>query len=154
MDAIYCADEFDQCRSILSSVNRVLKPSGVFAFLSYSRPEFLLPVIASIDGSRPKWESVQVQRLESIMLYRLQKVAKLERSKQPTLKRRRWTCCTGVTAYICSFSPCMNKSITCSLSSSILQYPNWPFGIAWMHAGRDVKLVPGITDRPLMHCKS
>jgi len=89
MDAIYCADEFDQCRSILSSVNRVLKPSGVFAFLSYSRPEFLLPVIASIDGSRPKWESVQVQRLESIMLYRLQKVAKLERSKQPTLKRRR-----------------------------------------------------------------
>ncbi|CAJ1946099.1 unnamed protein product [Cylindrotheca closterium] len=89
MDAIYCADELDQCRSILSNVNRVLKHGGIFAFLSYSRPEFLLPAIAPNDGSKPKWESIQVQGLESIILYRFKKVAKSERSKISTKEKRR-----------------------------------------------------------------
>jgi ubiquinone/menaquinone biosynthesis C-methylase UbiE len=75
IDAVYCADEYKQCSLILRSVNRVLKPGGVFCFLSYSRPEFLLPNIAFSNerSKRQKWESIQVQELPKIILYRFQK---------------------------------------------------------------------------------
>lgn len=77
IDAMYTADEYQQCSSIIKSVQRVLKPGGVFVFLSFSRPEFLLPKIAfsSSDWNRTSWESIQVQELPQIMLYRLQKAS-------------------------------------------------------------------------------
>jgi ubiquinone/menaquinone biosynthesis C-methylase UbiE len=84
MDAIYCADELDQCASVLSSVNRVLRPGGVFVFFSFSRPEFLLPQVVSSERyrtSRPVWDSVEVQELSGIMLYRFQKAQKEVKKK-------------------------------------------------------------------------
>jgi ubiquinone/menaquinone biosynthesis C-methylase UbiE len=92
MDAIFCADEFDQCASVLTSVNRVLRPGGVFVFLSFSRPEFLLSQVVQTERyrtSRPAWDSVEVHELSSIMLYRFQK-AQPQVAKNPSrLKKRR-----------------------------------------------------------------
>jgi ubiquinone/menaquinone biosynthesis C-methylase UbiE len=45
IDALFCAEDFDQCASVLSSVYRVLKPGGCFVCLSFSRPEFVLPKV-------------------------------------------------------------------------------------------------------------
>lgn len=93
MDAVFCADEFDQCARILKSVNRVLRPGGVFCFLSFSRPEFVLPKIMDVNVNPHEdnhqdqdfysrknnlnrtnlWEDVQVQELSKIMVYRFQK---------------------------------------------------------------------------------
>jgi ubiquinone/menaquinone biosynthesis C-methylase UbiE len=91
MDAVYCADEYEQCASILKSVHRVLKPGGTFIFLSFSRPEFLLPKVAMAPSTgtmttksrshrrggsgdaNPLWENIQVQELPQILLYRFQK---------------------------------------------------------------------------------
>lgn len=74
MDAVYCADEYEQCSSILKSVNRVLKPGGSFIFLSFSRPNFLLPKVLSLDWRKEKlWDDIQVQELSHVMLYRFQK---------------------------------------------------------------------------------
>ena len=74
---MYTADEYQQCSSILKSVQRVLKPGGVFVFLSFSRPEFLLPKItlSSNDWKQTGWETIQVQELPQILLYRLQKAS-------------------------------------------------------------------------------
>lgn len=78
MDAVYCADEYDQCHKILRSVHRVLNPGGVFVFWSFSRPEYVLPQIVDSDyrKNRALWEDVQVQELTEarILLYRFQKV--------------------------------------------------------------------------------
>ena len=82
MDAIYCADEYEQCGQVLSSVHRVLKPGGVFCVLSFSRPQFFLKNIwmppnhnARNRGPArlPVWESVKIQELDKIMLYRFEK---------------------------------------------------------------------------------
>jgi ubiquinone/menaquinone biosynthesis C-methylase UbiE len=45
IDALFCAEDYDQCSSVLSSVYRVLKPGGCFVCLSFSRPEFVLPKV-------------------------------------------------------------------------------------------------------------
>jgi ubiquinone/menaquinone biosynthesis C-methylase UbiE len=89
MDAVYCAEEYDQCMSILKSVNRVLKPGGVFVFLSYSRPEFLLPNLAlsNHDWNKPSWDSIQVQELPQIILYRFQKIRKVTNRKKSKATR-------------------------------------------------------------------
>lgn len=42
LDALFCADSYEQCYDVLDSVHRVLKPGGKFCVLSKSRPEFLL----------------------------------------------------------------------------------------------------------------
>lgn len=88
IDAVSCADEYEQCSSILNSVNRVLKPGGIFVFLSYSRPEFLLPKIAfSRDWNQTNWESIQVQELPKILLYRFQKTTKQYSSKRKARRK-------------------------------------------------------------------
>uniref|UniRef100_A0A7S0F5D7 Methyltransferase domain-containing protein n=1 Tax=Craspedostauros australis TaxID=1486917 RepID=A0A7S0F5D7_9STRA len=83
IDAVFCADEYEQCEAMLSSVHRVLKPGGNFVFLSFSRPEFLLQNIfmANGDGAasrrrRPEWERMHIYGLDSIMIYRFQKPVK------------------------------------------------------------------------------
>lgn len=99
IDALFCAENYDQCQSVLSSVQRVLKPGGVFVCLSFSRPEFVLPkVVPSMtttavatkstmssyyqrhpirgkpgNSSSALWETIQVQESNRIMLYRFQK---------------------------------------------------------------------------------
>jgi ubiquinone/menaquinone biosynthesis C-methylase UbiE len=90
MDAVYCADEYDQCSSILKSVNRVLKPGGVFVFLSFSRPEFMLPKIVSLDWRKQKlWDNIQVQELPFIMLYRFQKSLAAEQADAPLRRKEK-----------------------------------------------------------------
>ena len=96
IDAIYCADEYTQCASVLNSVNRVLIPGGVFIFLSFTRPEFLLPNVVQTElyrTKRPIWDNVEVQELSSIMLYKFQKAASQNGSKKLTqsskMKKRR-----------------------------------------------------------------
>jgi ubiquinone/menaquinone biosynthesis C-methylase UbiE len=78
IDAIYCAEEYDQLGEILKSVGRVLRPGGSFVFLSFSRPEFLLPRLMKEEIQdivrRRQWTNLQVQELEKILLYKLQKV--------------------------------------------------------------------------------
>ncbi|KAL3920171.1 MAG: hypothetical protein SGILL_003398 [Bacillariaceae sp.] len=76
IDAIYLADEVDQLGRILKSVGRVLKPGSSFVFFSFSRPEFLLPRLMKdemADIRRRTWTNVQVQELEKILLYKMQK---------------------------------------------------------------------------------
>lgn len=77
IDAIYCAEEYDQLGKILKSMERVLKPGGSFVFLSFSRPEFLLPRLMKDemrDIRRSQWTCLQVHELERILLYKMQKV--------------------------------------------------------------------------------
>jgi ubiquinone/menaquinone biosynthesis C-methylase UbiE len=103
MDAIYCADEYEQCGQVLSSVHRVLKPGGVFCVLSFSRPQFFLKNIWMPPNARnraparvPVWESVQIQELDTIMLYRFEKSReeatsgplRLRNNKKPKRQRR------------------------------------------------------------------
>jgi ubiquinone/menaquinone biosynthesis C-methylase UbiE len=90
MDAVYCADEYDQCSSILKSVNRVLKPGGVFVFLSFSRPDFLLPKVVSQDWRKQNlWDNIQVQELPYIMLYRFQKTLIAEQVDAPLRRKEK-----------------------------------------------------------------
>ena len=98
IDAIYCAEEYETVRQIMSQVHRVLKPGSVFCFLSFSRPDFILPAlfdastvsirqqrgggkrrrkrsrndVLSSSSSIP-WKSLEVQELSSILLYKLVK---------------------------------------------------------------------------------
>lgn len=90
MDAIFCADEYDQCQNILKSVHRVLRPGGVFVFLSFSRPEFLLPKVVDSDYRRNRalWQDVQIQELSKIMLYKFQKVQPTNRQIKPKATSR------------------------------------------------------------------
>jgi ubiquinone/menaquinone biosynthesis C-methylase UbiE len=76
IDALYCAEEYDQLGRILRSVSRVLKPGGIFVFLSFSRPQFLLPPLMKgeiQDIRRRQWSSLQVHELETILLYKMEK---------------------------------------------------------------------------------
>ncbi|KAG7352465.1 methyltransferase domain containing protein [Nitzschia inconspicua] len=78
IDAIYCAEEHNQLSKILKSVSRVLRPGGWFVFLSFSRPEFLLPRLLQEEMQdvvrKRRWTNLQVQELEKILLYKMQKV--------------------------------------------------------------------------------
>lgn len=76
VDALFCADEYDQCQSVLRTIHRVLKPGGIFCVWSFSKPEFLLPNIIdrnNVRQSRNMWQEIQVHELSKILLYRFQK---------------------------------------------------------------------------------
>lgn len=71
VDALFCADDHDACASVLQSVNRVLKPGGIFVVFSFSRPEFLLmdnDDQLHLTGSNKFWKDLQVRQLDSILL--------------------------------------------------------------------------------------
>lgn len=85
IDAIHCGDEVDQLTKILKSVGRVLKPGAPFVFFSFSRPEFLLPRLMKdemADIRRRRWNDLQVQELETILLYKMQKAEDSGKNKQ------------------------------------------------------------------------
>ena len=76
IDAIFCAEDFQQMNQIQDTVARVLRPGGSFVFFSFSRPEFILPKLMVSDRSPSKalpWKNIEVQQLPKIMLYKMQK---------------------------------------------------------------------------------
>jgi ubiquinone/menaquinone biosynthesis C-methylase UbiE len=81
LDALFCADEYDQMADVVKSVLRVLRPGGIFCIFSFSRPEFILPRLLppmtfSSYGQhpgKPIWQRIQTQELEHLLIYRLQK---------------------------------------------------------------------------------
>jgi ubiquinone/menaquinone biosynthesis C-methylase UbiE len=76
VDALFCADEFEQCQRVLNSVHRVLKPGGNLLVWSFSRPDFLLPRIldtSKVKQTRNMWEEIQIHELSRILLYKFQK---------------------------------------------------------------------------------
>ncbi|CAB9503402.1 Methyltransferase-like protein [Seminavis robusta] len=94
LDALFCADEYDQMTDIVSSVRRVLQPGGVFCIFSFSRPEFLLPRILPLHNNtqmpygygrqqQSTWEHVEVRELDRFMIYRLQKSKKGSNIREP-----------------------------------------------------------------------
>lgn len=76
VDALFCADEYDQCQRVIKAVHRVLKPGGIFCLWSFSQPEFLLPNLidsTNIRQTKSMWEEIQIHELSKILLYRFQK---------------------------------------------------------------------------------
>jgi ubiquinone/menaquinone biosynthesis C-methylase UbiE len=88
VDALFCADEYQQCHDVMRSVQRVLHPGGVFTMASFSRPEFLMEhLLLSADGKvdrdknikhhrniiKNMWGDIQIRKLDYIFLYRFQK---------------------------------------------------------------------------------
>ncbi len=76
IDAIFCAEDFQQMNQIQDTVARVLRPGGSFVFFSFSRPEFILPKLIMSDRSpmaSMPWKNIEVQQLPKILLYRMQK---------------------------------------------------------------------------------
>lgn len=76
IDAIFCAEDFNQMNQIQDTVFRVLRPGGCFVFFSFSRPEFILPKLLVSDRSSSasiSWKNIEVQQLPKILLYRMQK---------------------------------------------------------------------------------
>jgi ubiquinone/menaquinone biosynthesis C-methylase UbiE len=71
MDALFCADEHEQCGEVLSAVQRVLKPGGVFFNFSFSQPEYLLPAIhQQTKTKRLRPMALEIQQLDRILLYK------------------------------------------------------------------------------------
>ena len=81
IDAIFCAEDYNQLYSIQRNIYRVLRPGGTFVFFSYSRPEFLIPklilheqsISVKIPRSTVPWTNIEVQQLPNILLYKLRK---------------------------------------------------------------------------------
>ena len=70
VDALYCSKHpsaFSQISSVMQNVNRILETGGVFSFLSFSHPEFLLH---STKSDQLRWKSVEVRELPNIFMYR------------------------------------------------------------------------------------
>ena len=74
VDALYCADEYEQCHQVLAAVQRVLKPDGgVFLTYSYSRPDYFLPVLHDNQSNTTRQlnpMSLEIQQLDRILLYK------------------------------------------------------------------------------------
>ena len=80
LDALFCANEYEQCTEIMNSVLRVLQPGGSFCIFSFSRPEFLLPKLVPLQehalySARNRreygyWDDLEMKELERILLYR------------------------------------------------------------------------------------
>lgn len=84
VDALFCADSFDQCYSIMGSVHRVLRPNRRFCVFSFSQPDFLLQQLLLPPSDQPNqprlrqkalsmWSDVQVRQLETILIYQFTK---------------------------------------------------------------------------------
>lgn len=76
IDALFCADQYQQVQQIMGSVHRTLVPGGIFCLFSFSQPEFILPHLlppAPLMGKPLIWKDAQVRELDSILMYRFQK---------------------------------------------------------------------------------
>lgn len=92
VDALFCADEYEQCQKVLKSVHRVLKPGGSFVVWSFSRPEYLLPKCldsTNVRQNRALWQEIQVHELSKIMLYKFQKKQEVDDGKNTRLSSPR-----------------------------------------------------------------
>lgn len=73
MDALFCANEYNQMNSIMNSVNRSLKAGKSFSFFSFSRPEFLLQDMLTHANNQnidaKMWSHVEVREMERIFMY-------------------------------------------------------------------------------------
>lgn len=94
LDALFCADEYQQVADCLQAAHRVLIPGGIFVTFSFSQPQFLMPRLLPTTGNRRRrslqWHSVQVRQLDSIYLYRFQKALR-ETMHHPADKNRHRT---------------------------------------------------------------
>lgn len=88
IDALFCAECYDQCSAILDAVHRVLRTDGIYSFYSFSRPEFFLGKVA-VD--RSQWQSIQVRHdlTNQILLYRFKKAAPVIPVLNPSRKGKR-----------------------------------------------------------------
>lgn len=86
LDALFCADEYQQIFHVMKSVHRVLKPATSFCCLSFSRPEFILPrfLLPPDHATNHKhaqqvlknlWSHVDIRKLDYIYCYRFTKKA-------------------------------------------------------------------------------
>lgn len=75
VDALFCADEYEQCQQVLRCVHRVLKPGASFVLFSFSGPDFLLPqcLNPNIRKTQAMWTDIQIHELSNILLYKFQK---------------------------------------------------------------------------------
>ena len=93
VDALFCADAYEQCFDVMKAVNRVLTPGGHFVVLSFSRPEFIFEKMLgqrrhSRTSSVPNilWEDIQIRELDRILLYRFQKAKPSKTESSGTLR--------------------------------------------------------------------
>jgi ubiquinone/menaquinone biosynthesis C-methylase UbiE len=95
VDALFCADEYQQCHDVMRSVQRVLHPGGVFTLASFSRPEFIMEhLLLSVDDggfkntnrntAKNMWGDIQIRKLDYIFLYRFQKADETSARGGPT----------------------------------------------------------------------
>jgi ubiquinone/menaquinone biosynthesis C-methylase UbiE len=98
VDALFCADEYQQCHDVMRSVQRVLHPGGVFSLASFSRPEFLMEhLLISPDrgksnnrnATKNMWGDIQIRKLDYIFLYRFQKADKTSNAAVRKSRKRR-----------------------------------------------------------------
>ena len=83
LDALFCADEYDQVIDCMRAAHRILAPGGTMITLSFSRPEFFLTrLLQRHDGYRLNipWENVEIRLLDRIYLYRFTKRSSAERN--------------------------------------------------------------------------
>jgi len=83
MDALFCADQYEQCSQVMQTVHRVLKPGGTFVCLSYSQPDFLWEKLFPSSSSslsagqhrriQKMWQNIQIRNLNFVLIYRFQK---------------------------------------------------------------------------------
>lgn len=100
IDALYLADEYDQISEIMSTVDRVLKPNGVFLVFSLSDPNYLSPTllgkpehdlfIRESSIRQQSWQQpITVHSLETVFLYKCQKVPEPKHRPIKMKKRRK-----------------------------------------------------------------
>ena len=63
--------------TMLSTINRVLKPGGAFVTLTYSHPDYFLPHFdQQLNNGNNKWSTFTIQELDTIYLYQFIKSSK------------------------------------------------------------------------------
>ena len=96
IDAIFCAEDYQQLNQIQNTVARVLRPGGSFVFFSFSRPEFILPKLMVSDKpssssqgiqKRMPWTNIEVQQLPKILLYKMEKIEDNDHAGSHTKER-------------------------------------------------------------------
>lgn len=84
IDALFCANATQQCQSAMAAVHRVLQPNARLLLFSFSRPEFLLPVLAI-----PGWKDVEIRNInEQILLYLFRKGGDQQQARSVAKRRR------------------------------------------------------------------
>ena len=94
LDALFCAECYDQMEHVMQSVHRVLQPGTQFVVFSFSKPEYILNHMLSHSSHQNQtqhdrrkymqmWSHVEVRALDSILMYRY------EKRMDPKQRRRR-----------------------------------------------------------------